>query len=81
MSAAATVRTDPPRRTDGYCARPGCMRRLPAGPPKTMPKSLRPMFVEALAADPFCSSVCARLYHGNPEPAESIWKLHHGAGA
>lgn len=74
-------RSDPPRRADGHCARPGCGKRLVAGPPKTLPKSLRPMFMEALAREPFCSTVCCREYYDNEAAAESIWALNYGASS
>lgn len=62
------MNTEPPKREDGACTQ--CGKSLIAGPPKSMPKVLRPMFIEALAAEPFCSAPCARAFHGVPGPAE-----------
>jgi hypothetical protein len=49
---------DPPVRRDGCCA--------VCGDPKVKgdPGSHRPAHLERIANDPFCSAVCAGIYHG-----------------
>lgn len=69
-----TAPTEPERRADGICARRGCRRPLVAGPPRTMPKQLRAVFIAELAADPFCSSSCARAHHRCALPATEAQK-------
>ncbi len=66
----AEMRADPPVRTDGLCATPGCGKRLISGPPKTMPKALRALFVAELAREPYCSTRCCREWHGNHDRTE-----------
>lgn len=80
MSAVA-VRRDPAKRSDGRCANPGCTKKVPTKPPKTMLKALRPMYLEALAREPFCSAECCRAHWGNPIRSDSIWAVHHGVGS
>ncbi len=59
------MKRDPRVRSDGKCANK-CGKPLRTTPPKTMPKALRGMFLEALAGDVFCSTACCREYHGVP---------------
>lgn len=56
------MKRDPRVRPDGKCANK-CGRPVPTQPPKTMPKSLRPMFLTALIREPFCSRTCAQIWH------------------
>lgn len=68
-------RNDPPVRPDGRCVC-GCGRKLVTVPPKTMPKSLRPMFASELASEPFATSACCRAFHGCPleeKPSTGGW--------
>jgi len=50
------MRADPPVRKDGRCAQCGKVRKLPK-PQKGVDRALYEI-------DPFCSSPCARAYHG-----------------
>lgn len=52
---------DPRVRRDGNCAKCGKPRKMPTN-------RLRGVDPDIYAADPFCSSVCARLWYGNPLP-------------
>ena len=47
--------SDPPVRRDGRCARQGCAKRKP-GPSRYAG--------DAITRDPFCSTECARRFHG-----------------
>lgn len=52
---------DPPVRSDGRCARPGC------GKPRKMPASnAAKAYIDRrhYEADPWCSTDCCRTYHG-----------------
>lgn len=46
------------------CVFPGCGKPLVTQPPASMPRALRPMFTQALAADEFCSRPCAQAFYG-----------------
>lgn len=46
---------DAPVRTDGRCLKCGGKRRL---------EKLKPLYLAAMLTDPFCSTVCARSWHG-----------------
>lgn len=56
---------DPKVCKDGRCAQ--------CGGPRKMPKPQRGIDASVYALDPFCSSLCARAWHGNPLPT-------HGPG-
>ena len=60
--------SEPAVRPDGRCVECGKQRKLP--------KSR--LHREAAEKDPFCSSLCARAFYGNPLPDRSIWHLNHG---
>jgi len=66
------MRSDPPVRRDGRCARPGC------GRPRKIPKPQRGIDAAVYERDPFCSSTCARLYHGleSAKPRESMERAY-----
>lgn len=53
------VKPDPPRRRDGRCARRGCRKKIPA-----MTARHRRYGGDALLSEPFCSTECAKQYHG-----------------
>jgi hypothetical protein len=56
---------DPPVREDGRCY--VCLK--PRGViPKTLVKRTAADLAKQLANDPFCSSTCARRYHGTTLP-------------
>lgn len=55
---------DPPVRGDGLCA--VCLK--PRHPERAA-KYAR----EVAEMDPYCSSTCARAWHENPVPEQSIW--------
>jgi hypothetical protein len=60
-----TSPTDPPVRADGRCH----VCKGPRGKiPKTLVKRTARDLAAALAADPFCSSACARRFYGCPLP-------------
>lgn len=50
--------SEPAVRADGLCARPGCSSPLPRS------RQLRKYAGAALDSDPFCSTVCCKLYYG-----------------
>jgi hypothetical protein len=54
------LREDPPVRWDGRCA-------VCFGP--RLPKPLKPVYQGEAERDPFCSTVCARVFHGVQLPA------------
>jgi len=64
------VRKDPRVRPDGLCAREGCGRRRPitVASGKKRAQLARYAGLRQLEEDPFCSTVCCRLYHGCPLP-------------
>lgn len=68
------MKPDPPVRADGRCV--VCL-----GPRGVLPKnaiSRAPAQVKLeLETDPFCSSTCARDWHGNPLETRSIWERDH----
>lgn len=51
------MRPDPPLRKDRRCARKGCSKRLKV-PAQTLAAR------EVYERDPFCTSVCCKIYHG-----------------
>ncbi len=55
------MKTDPPVRRDGLCVQCHGPRKVP----KRHHKGIDPA---VYALDPFCSSPCARFWHGNPLP-------------
>jgi len=58
--------SDPPVRADKRCH----VCKGPRGRiPKTLVKRTAAELVSALAADPFCSATCARVFHGTSLPA------------
>lgn len=63
--SAAYVR-DPRVRKDGRCARQGCTRLRPivTAKGKTRREMIRYAGEFQLERDPFCSSRCARAFHG-----------------
>lgn len=58
------MNAEPPVRPDGLCA--VCLA------PRRPERSRRYAGIQA-EFDPFCSSTCARHWHGNPLPEKSIW--------
>ncbi len=52
------MRKEPAVRRDGKCAR--CRQPKPVANPKSQIKDLQKL----INADPFCSSLCARRFHG-----------------
>jgi hypothetical protein len=56
------MKKDPRVRKDGKCYVCKKPRRLPKALQKGVP-------VQMYELDPFCSSVCARVYHANPLPS------------
>jgi hypothetical protein len=54
------LREDPPVRSDGRCA-------VCFGP--RLPKPLKAVYQGEAERDPFCSTVCARAFHGVQLPA------------
>lgn len=69
----AALRPDPPVRDDGLCAYDGCekMRVVPKQTYATR---------EEHEADPFCSTVCCRHYHGVEMGAEAPGELRKQRG-
>lgn len=65
------MKADPPVRADGRCAQ--CKR--PRTLPKRPQKGVDPASYER---DPFCSSTCARLWHGleTARPRESMERAY-----
>jgi hypothetical protein len=61
MSTMTTSRTDPPVRADGRCASCGGRR---GQLPKTSTQRTKDVLRVELDMDPFCSSDCARAWHG-----------------
>jgi hypothetical protein len=62
---------DPPVRADGRCAYCGGERKLPKRPQKGVDPA-------SYERDPFCSSTCARLFHGleTAKPRESMQRAY-----
>ena len=65
--------TDPPVRSDGRCARPGCRKRR-----KMPPRAY--VDLGYYEQEPFCSRTCAELYHG-VELTVTRTSLGYGPGA
>lgn len=64
---------DPPVRADGSCAHPGCGQKRPIAvlTGKKLAELVRYAGHAQIEADPFCSTRCARKWHGCPlEPEE-----------
>ncbi len=61
MLEASLLKDDPPVREDGLCALSSCRK------PRKPERSKRYGGAEA-ARDPFCSTECARIWHGCPLP-------------
>lgn len=57
---------DPRVRKDGKCARPGCTKQRPivTAKGKKRKEMIRYAGAYQLERDPFCSSRCARAFHG-----------------
>src|SRR5690242_4020785 len=66
VSADSSVRRDPAVRKDGRCARQGCNRMRPIAvlTGKKRRELIRYAGAFQLERDPFCSSRCARAFHG-----------------
>jgi hypothetical protein len=58
-----TVALDPPLARDGTCATCGGRRSF---------KGLRPLYRAPAKDDPFCSTECARRWHGVPLLANQV---------
>lgn len=67
---------DPPVRKDGVCARPGCTTKRPVAvlTGKKLAE-LRRYAGQQIEQDPFCSSRCARKWHGCPLDREEDEEL------